>query len=128
MTLFEECIVALEKKNVLVLSKDETNKIFECMAQSFPITPWGQIDWKNVKHKKISSSDQITKYINIQDEVYILWDNASIPSIKTNLNQILKALDDVTAVSFDTWLYNPTMGYIIEFYHEGDITIGWTNL
>ncbi|MGQ0437679.1 CDI toxin immunity protein, partial [Bacillus sp. B-TM1] len=56
--------------------------------------------------------------------IYIIWDEASLPIIKTNLHQILQVIDDVTAVSFDTWLYSPNLGYAIEFYHEGEVRIG----
>ncbi|WP_308728038.1 hypothetical protein [Bacillus sp. MYb209] len=51
--------------------------------------------------------------------VYIIWDEASLPIIKTNLHQILQVIDDVTAVSFDTWIYSQDVGYVIEYYHEG---------
>ncbi|WP_430624086.1 hypothetical protein [Polycladospora coralii] len=30
----------------------------------------------------------------------------------------------MTAVSFDTWLSDPDLDYLIEFYHEGEITLG----
>ncbi|UYX52452.1 hypothetical protein M3Y14_29355 [Bacillus thuringiensis] len=56
--------------------------------------------------------------------VYIIWDEASLPIIKTNLHQILQVIDDVTAVSFDTWIYSQDVGYVIEYYHEGEVRIG----
>ena len=126
MTLLEECTVALGN-SAIVLSKEETNKIFDNMTNIFPISSWGRIDWANVKRvEKISSSHDISKYINnSMEDVYILWSDANLPSIKTNLSNILNSIDDVTAVTFDTWLYNPNNKCVIEFYHEGEITIGW---
>ncbi len=128
MTLFEECLMALGK-DVIQLSEKETTKVFESMLKLFPINFWGKIEWKKINHKiQILSINEITKHININDnEIYILWDEMSLPSIKTNINNVLNVIEDVTAVSFDTWIYCPSEGYVIEFYHENEITIGWKN-
>lgn len=129
MTLFEECVIALGH-NLSILSYDESRKILKHISDVFPIASWGQIDWSKAKNvKKISSISEIKNILQINNgtpkEVYILWDNASLPVISTDINNILKVIDDVTAVSFDTWIYNPTDESIIEFYHEGEIHIGW---
>jgi hypothetical protein len=50
-----------------------------------------------------------------------MWNDASCPIIKSKLSLILDKIDDVTAVSFDTWLFNFDNGYIVEFYHEGEV-------
>ena len=44
--------------------------------------------------------------------------------VKTNLHQVLNVIYDVTAVSFDTWIYSLYMGFIIKYHHDGDIRIG----
>jgi hypothetical protein len=126
MTLFEECLAALGK-GVIVLSEEESCKLFENMDKDFPITSWGRINWEKVKHAEhVQSINEITKNIGPADaEVYLLWDEASLPAIKTNIKKIFEVLDDVTAVSFDTWIYNPRQGYVIEFYHENEIMLGW---
>jgi len=125
MTLFEECLVALGE-SAITLSKKDTEKMFENMTTNFPFTSWGKIDWSKVNNViSISSTDKINKHIREKEsDVYILWDEASLPSIKAKINTVLSALDDVTAVSFDTWIYCPSEGYVIEFYHENKITIG----
>ncbi|BEV38185.1 hypothetical protein BSB_12580 [Bacillus stercoris] len=41
------------------------------------------------------------------------------PLILTQLNVI----DDVTAVGSDTFMFSES-GYVIEFFHDGDVTIG----
>ncbi len=126
MTLLEECLVALGK-DVTKLSKEKTDGIFETMLQKFPMTSWGRIDWEKINHKKISSIDEIKKYINSQEDVYVLWDEASLPAIKTKLNNVLSVIDDVTAVSFDTWICPSNWEYVIELYHENEINIGRVN-
>lgn len=127
MTLFEECLNAIGE-NAIILSEKQTSDIFENMSNNFPITEWGRIDWdKLLKKKKITSIDEIIKNLDTKEEIYILWDEASLPSVKTNLENILNVIDVVTVVSFDTWLYSPKKGYVIEFYHENEINIGWIN-
>lgn len=123
MTLLEECLGLLGKK-IEVLSKEETDTIFESMLKIFPTTPWGRIDWNEVNHKRLSSISEIKKYISEKKEVYILWDEASLPSIKTSISNLLSYIDNILAVSFDTWLYLPDDKCVIEFYHEGEITFG----
>lgn len=59
------------------------------------------------------------------ESIYIIWDNANLPSIKSTIQTVWENFDDVAAVSFDTWLYCPTEGWVIEFYHDGDITLGF---
>ncbi|WP_435868787.1 CDI toxin immunity protein [Bacillus mycoides] len=41
-----------------------------------------------------------------------------------NSNDILRNIDDVTAVGSDTYLFCPN-NFVIEFYHEGEIIIGF---
>ena len=110
------------------LSQEETTNIFDKMTNQFPITSWGRIDWGKVNHKKVSSLDQISKDVNVSDEVFILWDEGSLPALKTTVKNVLQAIDDITAVSFDTWIYSPNGGYIIEFYHENEINFGRNNI
>ncbi|WP_456297627.1 CDI toxin immunity protein [Haloplasma contractile] len=59
----------------------------------------------------------------LNEDVYILWDDGSLLAIKSKLKHIISTIDDITAVSFDTWLFHPSMRISIEFYHENEITL-----
>lgn len=48
----------------------------------------------------------------------------SLPSLKTDLKTAMTTIDDITAVSFDTWLFNPLAKYVIELHHDDGMTIG----
>lgn len=130
-TLLDECIEALGE-NIVVFEGEEREEILDSFENSFPITSWARIDWAKFRDfQNIVYLDDIEAYLNKRyglDSyiVYIIWDEASLPIIKTNLHQILQVIDDVTPVSFDTWLYSPDLGYAIEFYHEGEVRIGDT--
>ncbi|MCD1262022.1 hypothetical protein B5M42_024890 [Paenibacillus athensensis] len=123
MTLFEECIEALDSP--IILNKTETQEEFNRFREAFSFSH-GRIDWSRVEGRKPIEvvSDILTRVNANAGDFLIIWDNARLPIVKSNLNSILRSLDDVLAVSFDTWLYRPDDGTIIEFFHEGDVTIG----
>lgn len=132
MTLFEECILALDGQ-VLIMNNEQTKVLFEKLITKFPMTQWGRIDWNQVSNKlvEIKEYDILTKLseigFEVSKEVYILWDNAELPAIKSNLLKVLDVLDDVAAVSFDTWIFCPGNQFVIELYHDdaGVVSIGW---
>ena len=95
----------------------------------YPILSSGSIDWKNFKGRsiKISNVSELNAYINKFSKYYILWDKNNIPCISCNFCEILKNVDDVLAVSFNTWLLSMDYKEVIEFYHSGNITIGKIN-
>ena len=127
MTLYEECLVALGN-NAQAMNGKETKDIFEEITGTFPITSWGRIDLDKINRK--IRGDSIQEGINklkeerlIDGDVYILWDEASLPVVKTKIESVVNAIYDITAVSFDTWIFCPSKKYLIEFYHEHEITL-----
>jgi hypothetical protein len=104
------------------------------MTGTFPVSINGRIDWEKINNKKtVNSLEQIREVLEdvfpaFDSKVLIIWDGAHLPVLESQLDRIIANLDDVTAVSFDTWLYSPVHKYVIEFYHEGDVTIGLTEL
>ncbi|PFI39026.1 hypothetical protein COI73_30920 [Bacillus cereus] len=128
-TLLEECIDALGV-NIEILEGTEGRKIIRSFENKFPITFWGRIDWDNIQnYGNLYNEDEIKVYLQNcfgtdSHLVYLIWDEATLPVIKTELPQVLEVIYDVTAVSFDTWIYSPDMGYVIEYHHDGDIRIG----
>lgn len=135
MTLFEECLEVLGK-DANVLTEDDTTKIFTQFESCFPMvyiaeSIWSRVDWSKISNKYTIDADirktlEILKSNNLDtnDNVLILWNEATLPVVETKLNNILENVDDVTAVGFDTWIYCPTSNYIIEFYHDGEIILG----
>jgi hypothetical protein len=98
----------------------------------FPITSWARIDWEKINEKvNLVSSNELVLSLNnyfnkkeLESHPYILWNDGSLPAIEAKLEQIVRVIDNVTSVSFDTWIFSPELGYVIEFYHEGEITLG----
>ena len=132
MTLFEECILALDG-HAFKMNDEKTKELFGEMTTKFPMTQWGRIEWDTIGNKlvEIEERDIMTKLggvsLEVNKEIYILWDNATLPAIKSDLTKVLDVIDDVASVSFDTWIFCPESNYVIEFYHEdvGKVSIGW---
>lgn len=61
--------------------------------------------------------------------IYVLWSCSSgnSPVIKTDLRDAIMHIDDINAICPDQWLYCSSYKFVIEFYHEGDILIGFQN-
>ena len=129
MTIFDECIQALGD-NTEVLSIEKTNEIFKELTKLFPMTSWGRVNWEKVEKKmEIPQTDSITRYLKGNNESYdktviLLWDEATLPAVKTNLEKVIAVIDDVTAVSFNTWIFSPNSRYLVEYYHEKEVILG----
>jgi len=131
MDLFEECLEALGSSIEIIKNDADQNKIIEKMLSKFPITFYGRINWKNIPKKcSILSPDKILSILKKRNaldnnQIYIIWSDSTVPIVKSSLENVLNNFDDVEAVSPDTWIYSPSAGWLIEFYHDGDITLGF---
>ena len=126
----EECIEALQPE-VEVLPINQRNEHSRLMTKEYPISINGRIDWAKVGYKqKVNSCNEIISVLqkhfdSVNLDVLIIWDGAHLPVLKSNLSKILMYIDDVTAVGFDIWLFCPEQKYVIEFYHEDEITVAY---
>jgi hypothetical protein len=60
--------------------------------------------------------------------IYIIWGDANLPSVKCILEDVLANIEMAVFLGGTSlWLYNPIQKWVVEFYHEGDITIGFEN-
>jgi hypothetical protein len=105
--------------------------MFNKLCSDFPISSWGRVDWSKINSKqRIENSSEIVPFledkigISPDSEIYLLWNYSDAPSIIAKLTKTIAVIDDVTAVGSDTWLYDPDLGYVVEFFHEGEITTG----
>ncbi len=117
MTLFEECIEALKNYSII-----EDDKQKEQILSNLSLTFYGKLDVSQYSEPHEVSFNEL-HLLPDEKEYYIIWTDAEIPIIKSNIDDILENIYDVLAVSFDTWLISADMKEIIEFYHEGAVTI-----
>ena len=116
MTLLEECLDVLKKYSII-----EDKELEEQILSNLKSTFYGKIDFSKYADAHEINFEEI-RQLPDESEYYVIWDNAAIPIIKCNIEDILDNIYDVLAVSFDTWLISTDMKRIIEFYHEGSIT------
>ncbi|VYU67853.1 hypothetical protein [Clostridium tertium] len=120
--LLQECIESTGGK---VLNYDDGNKILEEIQSKIPFRLNGRVDFSRFKYKNnINTISSINELIKSSTEFYVMWDEENLPCLKSELKDIINSIDDVTAVSFDTWAVSSDYNIIIEFYHEGEITLG----
>lgn len=132
MTLLDECIEALQN-NYKILSSTQKQELLKELFETFPLTNWGRINWDKLKIVKKSMYTEIflDSIINFfgdnNEDVVIVWDEINHPVITSKLSSILNVIDDVTAVSFNTWIFSKDKKKVVEFYHDGEIILGTTN-
>ena len=113
---FDECIERLKPRVEIVLETD-SNKLKEKIRKDFDIGIRG-FNPKSESVSPISLSDFKEKIIDLT-QCYIMWDEFSLPIIKTSPIKIVENFDDITAVSFDTWIIDENYNWVIEINHEG---------
>lgn len=129
MSLFDECIEALGD-DVLFFSDHNREQVLSDFESSFPFTEWGRIEWRKVSnHAEVNTVDEIISFLHktkkeYSNNVYIIWDEGTLPILYSTLDKVFEVIDDVTAVSFDTWLFSPSSEYVIEIFHDGEIKVG----
>ena len=129
MSLFDECIEALGG-NVHVFYNNNREQILNNFESSFPFN-WGRIKWEKVSnHAKVNTVDEIISFLDqnvdtYSNIAYVIWDEGTLPIIQSTLENIFEVIDDVTAVSFDTWIFSPSTGYVIEIFHDGEVRVGF---
>lgn len=119
--LLQECIEVLGDSSYII-DYEKGIMIYNKFMQMIPFLPWG-IDWVKLDvFRKINSLDQLEESC-INRYFYIIW-GKDLPIIKSDIKTISNYIYDIIAVSPDTWLLAENYDEIIEFYHEGKVTVG----
>ena len=48
-----------------------------------------------------------------------MWDEGTLPILRTDLSLILKDTDTITCIALDTWIVSMDFEWVIEFHHSG---------
>lgn len=123
--LFQECVAALGD-GVIVYSEDKTTEMYEWFEELFDFTSSGRMIWDRFSHSHITLPQLQERFSSMEEEVYVLWSHDPNPLIRCRLATILEHIEDVLAVSGDTWLWKPDH-LLIEFSREEDIRIHMTS-
>lgn len=124
MRLFEECIQVLRPQGLRVLSDTEAAAWLTWFETNVPITSWGRIDWEHVPIIRLCTISSLKdEFIRMGLDyenagIKVLWDDGSLPCLETGLSNVAAHFDDVSAVSFNTWLISTDHRFVVEYYHE----------
>ena len=86
----------------------------------------GRIEWERVGVRRQVRVAALAEEINSMGlkadltSVVVLWDDASLPCLETDLTGVIAGFYDVTAVSFNTWLIACDRSFVVEYFHEDD--------
>lgn len=119
MTLFEECIEKLGA-SVEIFDLEQSKQLRSILFDRFQFASTS-MDWDAYPNAvSIQSPNELIALLKNQD-CYVFWDEFNSPVIKSETYRILNHLDDVLALSFDTWMLGTDFNWIVEFHHEGEI-------
>ena len=64
---------------------------------------------------------------NMSTPIYVFWAYGDYPCVKTLLTtELLKKFDEIIWLGSDMqWYLCPNQKYVIEFFHDDSINIGW---
>lgn len=119
--LLLECMEALGTEGKVV-GQEEKNVVYNCFKNKIPFLSSG-VDWKQFDlYYKIYKFEDITKKCKCK-KFYIIWCD-ELPIIICDIDTIIRHINDVCAVEFDTWLLSADYREIIEFHHDLGNTYG----
>jgi len=128
-TLLEECLETLTSQ-VAIVPDDESSKTLEIFETVAPFC-WSRINWEKVDRQQSLESTHAIPFAlqellgnNINQDIYIFWNDASLPVIKTKLSIALTHIEHIGKLGFETWFFNTTQWYVIELYYLGEIHVG----
>jgi hypothetical protein len=130
--LLKECVEVLQS-NVEILSQVESEEMYYALQKAFPFTSSGRIEWDNFRNKiKVANLQDIIgilseKYKARDYDIVTLWGYGNSPVIRTNLQNAIKHIEAINAIGSDQWAYCHLYKFVIEFYHDDSIVIGFHN-
>lgn len=119
---FEE-LLELISPEYFLLTEEESKIFIQKFCNKFPITFYGRIDWSILNGILAENIEEIicNEKINLNTEIFIIFNDGSIPVVKTKIEKILKRYNELSCIGFDQWIITKNEEIMIELYHEGEI-------
>lgn len=122
--LLQECLAALGEQAVTLSTVEEeamigrlNQMLKKCLADRHRM---GDVRTDRFKSVPVRCLDDINPLWAGQ-RIYIVWDQAGLPVIRSDFEAVTDNMDDVKSVSFDTYLVSEDCLRWIELNHEGGI-------
>lgn len=115
----KECVEVL-KNDLDLLSITDAELIIKKFDEKI-VFGYNSIDWSHYD-SRISVKDITTLSAELKNnKCYIIWDEQSLPVIKTNIDLVIANFETITDIAFDTWIVDIDFIWIIENHHEDGI-------
>lgn len=105
--LLQECLSVLGNSK-MILAPEQEREILDKFNSKLP-----SIMNSNIKKNVLTIQEMFPQWISKQ--VYIIWDKEGLPIIQTDFECVIKYIDEVLAVSFETWVVAEDMNQFIQF-------------
>lgn len=123
-----------ERDRARILTKEENDELESISLNRLPQTSWGTIDWNsiNVREQHAVSDDVegaallrqlVLRYAEADSETIIFWGNLVVPSLALAVSIVAELTNEILATSHDVWLFAVKEQIILEYFHEGRLTV-----
>ena len=121
--LFMECIRKIGEANII--SDGYCKSLLERLTNIISINSAGHVDWHEAKcDKSVVEYNQLSDYVDVSKQYYIIWDDYDLPVIKCRLQYIIDNFEDIEAVTFSCLVISEDFKVILESKKFGYINIG----
>ncbi|MCG3087699.1 hypothetical protein [Sporosarcina cyprini] len=120
-------------KAVEILDVKESEHVETEMTDRFPIAWYGRIDWDKMSNKRVLAYEELQHITDILSRqgldhtlpVYVIVGLHGYPLVKTSLTTTMESIEEIMYMGPDQYIYCPLSNYVIEFFHDDVITLGW---
>lgn len=118
---------------VEILDAKESEQVEIEMTDRFPIAWYGRIDWDKMSNKSVLAYQELQRITDILSRqgldhtlpVYVIVGLHGYPLAKSSLKTTIKSMEEIMYMGPDQYIYCPESNYVIEFFHDDVITLGW---
>ena len=100
---------------IVIIPEEKYKLLIEKLPSSISFYASGHINWKDSKCKKNKVSYlELSNYVDVSKEYYVIWDDYDLPVVKCKLQSIINNVDDVEAVAFSYLIISEDFKNIME--------------
>ena len=116
------------------MNKEESDGLEPISLKRLSQTPWGTIDGNTVEVREqhavnddVEGAAVLRKlvlcYTRADSETIIFWGNLVVPSLVLAVSIVAELTNEILATSHDVWLFAVKEQIILEYFHEGRLTV-----
>ncbi len=120
--------------SVDIIDDTTANQILEKFQATVPFTMWGRVDWEKRAKKMVVGKDSsgiapaleklMDKPLDLNTKIYIELSDPDMPFVKTTLASAIEKLPNLATLSFEIFIFDEAMSYVIEVNALKEITVG----